>query len=51
MEKWDFSNRISLMIMKCVIPKAFNSTMSDKVATAKEFLEEIKKRFAKNEKA
>ena len=51
MERWDRSNRISLMIMKCVIPEAFKGTMSDKVTTAKEFLEEIEKQFAKNEKA
>ena len=55
-EKWeierqDSSNCMSLMIMKCAIPKTFRSTISDKVPTAKEFLEEIEKQFAKNEKA
>ena len=39
------------MIIKCAIPKEFRGTMSDKVTTAKKFLEEIEKRFAKNEKA
>ena len=38
------------MIMKRDIPEAFRGIMSDKVTTAKEFLEEIEKWFAKNEK-
>ena len=37
--------------MKCVIPEAFRGTMSNKVTTAKEFLKEIEKWIAKNEKA
>ena len=37
--------------MKCAILEAFRGTMSDKVTTDKEFLEEIKKRFSKNKKA
>ena len=36
--------------MMCAIPEAFRGVMSDKVTTTKEFLEEIEKRFAKNEK-
>ena len=48
MEMWDHSNRMSLMIMKYAIPKAFRGTMSEKVTIAKGFLEEIEKRFAKN---
>jgi transposase InsO family protein len=51
MEKWERSNRISLMVMKRAIPEAFRGTMSDKVTTAKGFLEDLEKRFAKNEKA
>ena len=39
------------MIMKRAIRKAFRGTRSKKVTTAKEFLKEIEKRFAKNEKA
>ncbi|XP_065859319.1 uncharacterized protein [Euphorbia lathyris] len=50
-EKWERSNRISLMIMKRAIPEAFRGTMSDEVVTAKGFLDKIEKRFAKNEKA
>ena len=42
---------MSLIIMKRAIPEAFRGTMSDKVTTAKEFLEEIENQFAKNEKA
>ena len=37
--------------MKRAIPEAFRGTRSDKVTTAKEFLEEIEKQFAKNKKA
>ena len=51
MEKLDRLNHMSLMIMKCVILEAFKGIMSEKVATTKEFLQQIKKRYAKNEKA
>ena len=51
MEKWDRSNRMSLMIMKRGIPETFRGAVSENVTTAKEFLEEIEKRFAKNDKA
>ena len=51
MERWDRSNCMSLMIMKRAIPEAFRGTMSDKITTAKEFIEEIEKQFAKNKKA
>ena len=51
MERWDRSNRMSLMIIKRGIPEAFRGAMSEKVTTANEFLEEIEKRFAKNNKA
>jgi hypothetical protein len=50
LEKWDRSNRMSLMIMKRAIPETFRGTMSEE-ANAKLFLEELEKRFAKNEKA
>ena len=39
------------MIMKRAILDAFRDTMSEKVTTAKGFLEEIEKEFANNEKA
>ncbi|CAI9782833.1 unnamed protein product [Fraxinus pennsylvanica] len=51
MENWKQSNRISLMVIKRAISEAFRGTMSDKVTTAKGFLEDLEKRFAKNEKA
>ncbi|KAF2305935.1 hypothetical protein GH714_009007 [Hevea brasiliensis] len=51
MEKWEKSNSISLMVIKRAIPEAFSGTMSDQVDTAKAFLEDLEKRFAKNEKA
>ena len=51
MERWEKSNRMCMMIMKKAIPEAFRGTISDKITNAKEFLDEIEKRFAKNEKA
>ena len=51
MEKWERSNRMSLMIMRRAIPEAFRGTMSETIATAKDFLENLEQRFAKNEKA
>ncbi|KAF2318098.1 hypothetical protein GH714_041443 [Hevea brasiliensis] len=51
MEKWEKSNRISLMVIKRAILEAFRGTMSDQVDIAKAFLEDLEKRFAKNEKA
>ncbi|XP_027351268.1 uncharacterized protein LOC113862378 [Abrus precatorius] len=50
-EKWDHSNRMSLMIIKCDIPEVFRGTVSDDITSAKEFLAEIEKRFAKSDKA
>ena len=50
-EKWDHSNGTSLMIMKHEILENFKDAVSKKVTTTKEFLEEIEKRFAKNDKA
>ena len=48
MERWERSNRISLMVMKRAIPEAFRDSVPD---TAKGFLEDLEKRFVKNEKA
>ena len=50
-ERWEKSNRMCLIIIKKVIPKAFRGTISETIKTVKEFLEEIKNRFAKNEKS
>ncbi|KAH1098868.1 hypothetical protein J1N35_015789 [Gossypium stocksii] len=49
-ERWDRSNRMSLMIMKHSIPEAFRGIESEEITQAKCFLDEIKKRFAKNDK-
>ena len=49
-EKWERSNRLSLMIMRCAIPETFRGTMFEET-TAREFLNDLEKRFAKNEKA
>ncbi|KAI9182811.1 hypothetical protein LWI28_029111 [Acer negundo] len=50
-EKWDRSNRMSLMIIKYSIPEAFRGAVSEEITKAKEFLAEIEKCFAKNDKA
>ncbi|KAL2498095.1 hypothetical protein Adt_23645 [Abeliophyllum distichum] len=50
-EKWERSNRMSLMIIKHGIPEAFRGAISEEVTNAKEFLAEIEKRFTKNDKA
>ncbi|RVW88555.1 Retrovirus-related Pol polyprotein from transposon TNT 1-94 [Vitis vinifera] len=49
--KWERSNRLSLMIMKRRIPEAFRGAITDEVTNASDFLAEIQKRFAKNDKA
>ncbi|KAL5545756.1 hypothetical protein UlMin_005443 [Ulmus minor] len=48
--KWERSNRLSLMIMKRGIPEAFRGAVTDEVTNASDFLAEIQKRFAKNDK-
>lgn len=50
-EKWDRSNRLSLMIMKRGIPEAFRGAITNDNITAIEFLSEIQNRFVKNDKA
>ena len=50
-EKWDRSNMLSLMIMKRGIPEVFQGAITEDVTVADEFLSEIQKRFAKNDKA
>ncbi|CAA7388484.1 unnamed protein product [Spirodela intermedia] len=50
MDKWDQLNRMSLMIMKCVILKAFRDTLFEEAIAARIFLEELKKKFTKNDK-
>ncbi|XP_074336653.1 uncharacterized protein LOC141673816 [Apium graveolens] len=52
-EKWERSNRLSLMMIKRSISEAFRGGMSndsDEVSV-KDFLDELEKRFAKNKKA
>ena len=49
-EKWDRSNRMSLMIIKRSIPRAFRGSITESTS-AKMFLTEIEQYFAKNEKA
>ncbi|KAA8528808.1 hypothetical protein F0562_036163 [Nyssa sinensis] len=50
-ERWEKSNRMCLIIIKKAIPEAFRGTISETIKIGKEFLEEIKNRFAKNEKS
>ena len=49
-EKGKQSNRLSLMLMKCSIPKAFRGSITES-ANVKKFLLDIEQVFAKNEKA
>ena len=37
-EKWDRSNRMSLMIIKHGIPEAFRGAVSEEITKAKDFL-------------
>ena len=39
------------MVIQSAIPKAFQVTMFEDTVTAKDFLKDLEKRFAKNEKA
>jgi len=50
-EKWERSNRMSLMIIKRGILKAFQGAVFDEITLTKDFLAEIKKHLAKNDKA
>ena len=50
-EKWERSNRMSRMIIKCGILEAFKGAIYEEIIDAKEFLIEIEKRLAKNDKA
>ena len=50
-EKWEHSNRMSLMTIKRGISEAFRGAVSDEITLVKDFLVEIEKRFAKNDKA
>src|SRR4051812_21278121 len=50
-EKWEHSNRLSLRIIKRGIPEAFRGIVSDEITKASDFLAEIEKCFAKNDKA
>lgn len=50
-EKWDRSNHMCLMIIKCSIPEAFKGVVSEGVTNVKDFLAKLEKRFAKGDKA
>ncbi|XP_047335925.1 uncharacterized protein LOC124939497 [Impatiens glandulifera] len=50
-EKWERSNRLSLMIIKRGIPEAFRGAVSDEITNAKDFLAKIEKYFEKSDKA
>ncbi|XP_061364448.1 uncharacterized protein LOC133307900 [Gastrolobium bilobum] len=49
-EKWERSNRMCLMIMKCSVPEAFRGSIVE-TTNAKLFLKELEQYFARNEKA
>jgi hypothetical protein len=48
-EKWERSNRLSLMMLKRSVPEAFRGGMSTEV-TVKGFIDEIEKTFCKKRK-
>ena len=48
-EKWERSNRLSIMLMKCTILEAFWGSINESVNATK-FLLDIEQFFAKNEK-
>uniref|UniRef100_A0A804J594 Uncharacterized protein n=1 Tax=Musa acuminata subsp. malaccensis TaxID=214687 RepID=A0A804J594_MUSAM len=50
-EKWDRSNRMSLIIIKRSILEAFRGAVSEGTTEAKDFFTEIEKRFLKYDKA
>ncbi|XP_074559580.1 uncharacterized protein LOC141837708 [Curcuma longa] len=50
-EKWERSNRMSLMIIKRAIPEVFRGAVSKDTTNAKDYLAELEKRFAKSDKA
>src|SRR4051812_25317487 len=50
-EKWERSNRLSLMIIKGGVPEAVRGTVSEGITKSSDFLAEIEKRFVKNDKA
>ncbi|XP_010482775.1 PREDICTED: uncharacterized protein LOC104761395 [Camelina sativa] len=50
-ERWDRSNRISMMMVKIRIPPKFRGIIPDDVTTAKEALAAVEKYYAKNERA
>ena len=49
-EKWDRSNRMSLMIMKRSILEVFWGAISESILSAKLYLKDIEDRFVKSEK-
>ncbi|XP_057734771.1 uncharacterized protein LOC130950272 [Arachis stenosperma] len=49
-EKWERSNRMSVMIMKRSISEAFQGSITED-KNAKQFLKDVKKFFTKNKKA
>ncbi|XP_039128899.1 uncharacterized protein LOC120265036 [Dioscorea cayenensis subsp. rotundata] len=50
-EKWYRSNLMSLMIIKHITPESFRGVLSEEITNAKDFLVEIEKHLAKNDKA
>ena len=50
-KRWDCSNRMSLVIIKCSISETLRGKVSREFTTAKEFLDDIENHFVKNNKA
>ncbi|GMJ03451.1 hypothetical protein like AT5G53670 [Hibiscus trionum] len=49
-ERWDRSNRMSLVIVKHNIPEAFRGIESEEITQTKSFLDDLEQRFAKYDK-
>ena len=50
-KKWELSNRMSLMIIKCGILEAFRGAVSKSITNAKQVIVELEKCFTKSNKA
>ncbi|XP_058766455.1 uncharacterized protein LOC131640061 [Vicia villosa] len=50
-KKWDHSNCMSLMIIKCGIPEVIRGTILEEITSAKNIHAKIEKHFKKSDKA
>ena len=50
-EIWERSNRMCLMVIKCTIPESLRDTLADEATDAKILIQEIEKRYHKEDRA